>query len=353
MPEKFEVAIVGASVGGSICAQVLGDAGVNVAIFDNSHPREKPCGGLIDSRTVEEFEIPDCYLENEAKSCISERYLFRVKLPMNPSMFLVSRKDFDGYLLQRALKNRNVTFYPEKVEHISRTEKEWIITTNRNATLKAKFLVGADGCLSIVRKKIMKPIKSEFLATTVGYIFQCSRKYLQENFERNTMEAYYSRSYVPKEGFIWIFPKKDTVNVGIGGFLPGRELKKSLDSFLYSHSAGKRLSNLTGILYAGLVPIITQKDFFELPCSGNNWALIGDAAGHVNAIGGAGIYYAMKGGSLCAQAYLAGKISSFENMWREDYGNELYYATNNIHKYYGLMGPLIWLQYYLQSRFSS
>jgi flavin-dependent dehydrogenase len=49
----FEVGIVGAGVAGSCCAQVLGKEGIKVAIFDHSHPREKPCGGLIDYRIVD------------------------------------------------------------------------------------------------------------------------------------------------------------------------------------------------------------------------------------------------------------------------------------------------------------
>lgn len=349
MSEKFEVGIVGASVGGSICAQVLGEAGIKVALFDHSHPREKPCGGLVDLRTIEEFNIPNEYIENEVKWCRTERYFLRAKLSVNPSMFLVSRKEFDNYLLQRALKNNNVTFFPEKVDNLAPTQDKWSISTNKNTQVKVQFLIGADGCSSIVRKKVLEPIDTAFIATTVGYNFQCSKRFLAENFEPNTIEAYYSHLFVQKEGFIWIFPKENSVNVGIGGLAPGIKLKKALDDFLLYQDAGKRFSAISGNLYAGLIPIIRLAKFFDLPCTGSNWALIGDAAGHVNSIGGAGIYYAMKGGKLCAQALVRGDIKSFDTSWRQEYGSELYYATNNLRRYYGAMGPLIWFQYCLRS----
>ena len=106
MLDVFDVGIVGAGVAGSTCAQVLGEAGIKVALFDNSHPREKPCGGLLDDRIVDEFSIPKQVLENEIKWVLAERYEFKKRLFFEPSMFLVSRKDFDNYLLERALRNK-------------------------------------------------------------------------------------------------------------------------------------------------------------------------------------------------------------------------------------------------------
>lgn len=351
MLDVFDVGIVGAGVAGSTCAQLLGEAGIKVALFDNSHPREKACGGLLDYRIVDEFSIPKQVLEKEIKWILAERYAFQQRVFVEPSMYIVSRKDFDKYLLERALRNNSVVFYKEKVNHLSREKNGWILTTNKDRQLKVKFLIGADGCPSLVRRYVSKPIDAKLVVPTVGYIFQCSSKYLQENFDPNTVEFYYSHTYVRKKGFIWIFPKKTSINFGIGAIESGRELKLSLDRFLFSHTAGKRLRTLKGHLYAGLLPHIWQKDFFDMPCTGNNWALIGDAAGHVNSINGAGIYYAMKGGMLCAQAFLQGDIHLFEKSWRQEYGDELYYAADNVQKYYGKMGSFLWFQLYLRNAY--
>lgn len=340
---SFEVGIVGAGVAGSCCAQVLGKEGIKVAIFDHSHPREKPCGGLIDDRVVDEFDVPEELLEREVKWILAERFRFRVKLLMEPSGFIVSREIFDYHLLQRALNNRSVTFFDEKVNQVTKGENDWILRTGKGRSVKVSILIGADGCPSLVRKNVFRPIPSEFLAMTVGYDFPCSSKYIQRTFAKNTIEAYYSHKYVQKGGFIWIFPKRTSINVGIGSLETGKELKQSLDKFISLHPAGKRLKPLEGHFFAHLVPAIWKKDFFGLPCSGRNWALIGDAAGHVFPIGGMGIYYAMKGGRLCGSAVLDGDPHLFERYWQKEYGDELYYGAENVLKYYGNLGFFYWL----------
>jgi len=340
---SFEVGIVGAGVGGSCCAQVLGKEGIKVAIFDHSHPREKPCGGLIDDRVVDEFNIPGELLEREVRWTLAERFRFRVKLLIEPPGFIVSRKTFDSYLLQRALNNRSVTFFDEKVNQIIKGENDWILRTSKGRSVKVRVLIGADGCPSLVRKNVFRSIPPQFLARTVGYDFPCSSKYVENTFAKNTIEVYYSHKYMQKGGFIWIFPKRTSINVGIGCLETGKRLKQSLDKFISSHPAGKPLKLLEGHFFAHLVPTIWKKDFFDLPCSGTNWALIGDAAGHVFPIGGMGIYYAMKGGMLCGSAVLDGDLHLFEKYWRKEYGDELYYGAENVLKYYGSLGLVYWL----------
>jgi geranylgeranyl reductase family protein len=345
----FQVGIVGAGPAGSTCAQVLGEAGVKVAVFDHSHPREKPCGGFIEDRVIEEFEIPKTILENEVKWSLTERFGFRTKFLFEPSQFLVSRKDFDYYLLQKALKNRSVTFFDEKVEQVINEKENWILRTKKGNQAKVTFLVGADGCPSLIRKYVYKPIPKEFLAVTLGYDLQCSSDYLERNFAKNTVEVYYSHKYVKKGGFIWVFPKKTKVNVGIGSRETGSELKRALDTFISVHPAGKRLRNLEGRFFTHLIPDVCEENFFDLPCSGDNWALIGDAAGHVNPIGGLGIYYAMKGGMLCGQAFLDGGTHLFENYWRKEYGDELCREADIVSRFYSNTGFALWIPLILKN----
>jgi flavin-dependent dehydrogenase len=77
--------------------------------------------------------------------------------------------------------------------------------------------------------------------------------------------------------------------------------------------------------------------------------LIGDAAGHVDPIGGVGIYYAMRGGALCASAILEGDIRLFEKYWRNDYGYELCYRAKNFEKFYGKLAFFTWLKNILEN----
>lgn len=347
--KNFEVGIVGAGPAGSTCANVLGEAGVDVALFDPSHPREKPCGGLIDYRVVEEFDIPEGLLENEVKWILAERFGFKVKLCLKPPAYLVSRKEFDYHLLQKALESKSLTFFKERITDIARDKNEWKLKTDKDKILKVKILIGADGCPSLVRKHVLRPFPKIFLATTIGYNFTCPSRYIEKAFAKNTVEAYYSHKYVRKMGLIWIFPKRTAVNVGIGGVESGKALRHSLNKFLALDPAGKRLKPFKGEFFGHLIPIVWDEKFFKTSCCGKNWALIGDAAGHVDPIGGVGIYYAMKGGVLCASAILNGDIKLFEKYWKEDYGCELRYSARNFSKFYGKLALFTWFKTILEN----
>ena len=51
----INVAIVGAGPAGSYCAYKLAKNAIFPSVFDYSHPREKPCGGLVPAGAQEIF----------------------------------------------------------------------------------------------------------------------------------------------------------------------------------------------------------------------------------------------------------------------------------------------------------
>jgi len=51
----IEIAIVGAGPAGAYCASSLARKGFRPVLFDDSHPREKPCGGGITPFAQDEF----------------------------------------------------------------------------------------------------------------------------------------------------------------------------------------------------------------------------------------------------------------------------------------------------------
>ena len=48
----MRIAIIGAGPAGAMAAVRLARAGASVALFDPSHPREKPCGGGLTGRAL-------------------------------------------------------------------------------------------------------------------------------------------------------------------------------------------------------------------------------------------------------------------------------------------------------------
>ena len=57
--------------------------------------------------------------------------------------------------------------------------------------------------------------------------------------------------------------------------------------------------------------------------AGEDWALLGDAAGFADPVTGEGIYYALRSAELFAEAYAANDLASYEKRWRADFGREL------------------------------
>jgi flavin-dependent dehydrogenase len=75
--------------------------------------------------------------------------------------------------------------------------------------------------------------------------------------------------------------------------------------------------------FSAIIPLIKDPNFYKIPCAGENWILIGDAAGHVDPITGEGILYAMWGAELAAKTITNHNIQEFDTLWRKEYGYDL------------------------------
>jgi geranylgeranyl reductase len=325
--EYHEVAVVGGGPAGSVCAAELAKGGVDVVLFDYSHPREKLCGGAISGRHLRELKIPDDIIEREINWIIVEgQHGHNVKLYEKKGGIVLMREKLDYYLFKKS-KEEGAKQIKERVTNFEKKKNKWIFKTNKNILYKSDFLVGADGCPSLIRKKILGDISKENLAHCVGYHILHKKSHIEKKFG-DAIELYFLGKPYVDLGYIWIFPKMDFVTIGLGTKLGSLQIQKSLEKFINNHPKTKRLiipKEMT--LHSHLLPFISSPNFYKTPITGKNWVLIGDAAGHVNSITGEGIYYAMTGGKLAAKSYLEGDISLFEKYWREKYGGDLYYGS--------------------------
>lgn len=323
---KFEVAIVGGGPAGSTCGYELAKAGVDVAIFDHSHPREKPCGGAISARILKYMKLPDNVIERKIDWLFLESPNgSMVKIKSKNAGFFVMRKKMDSWMLQRA-KKAGVIIIEEQVIDVNKQNGVWRLYTKKGV-LESKFLIGADGINSVVRKKIIGPIPKKDIGHCVGYHIKHKKEYINSKFQ-NSLEIYFIGQPYVSSGYAWIFPKYEHITVGIGSKLGTHNLSISLEKFLKEHHSTKRIK-LEGKkhFYSHLVPAIGSLKFLDLPTAGPEWAVIGDAAGHVNPITGEGIYYAVIDGILAARAYKKGDLTVFHKLWKKEYGNDLLYGA--------------------------
>jgi geranylgeranyl reductase family protein len=308
----IEVAIVGGGPAGSYCAYCLAENGIHPTIFDHSHPREKPCGGMISPLAQELFP----FLKNLPIDHIKrvKMYLFppsgrKVTVKTKKSQIIcVSRLKFDQFMLNKAL-NKGVELAKEKVVDVERKNDLWKIKTDKGCYY-AKILVGADGVNSIIRRRIMKSLNLEDKGICYGYFVK--------GLENEDIHIYF---LAHRTGYIWVIPRKENTSIGIGCTekMNLKGFKKELEDFI-----AKRYPNAKKLeRWIALIPNIKSVKTFSTPICGKNWLLIGDAAGHVNPILGEGIPYAMLDGELAAHAISQNNLLSFDLLWKRAYGLNL------------------------------
>ncbi len=308
----IEVAIVGGGPAGAYCAYKLAENGIYPTIFDHSHPREKPCGGIISPLAQELFpflkKLPIKHIKRTRMyltSPLGRKVTVNIR---RGQIICVSRLSFDQFILNKAME-KGAELLKEKVVDLEVKKGAWKIKTDKGYHY-AKILVGADGINSIVRQRITKALNPEDKGVCYGYFV--------EGLEDEDIHFYF---LAHRKGYLWVIPRKENTSVGVGctEISNVKGLKRELENFIAKYYPYiKKLKR-----WAALVPNIKNVKTLSTSVSGKNWILIGDAAGHANPILGEGIPYAMLDGELAAYAILQNNPSSFDLLWRKAYGLNL------------------------------
>jgi len=307
---KTDIGVVGAGPAGSHLAFRLAKEGRDVLLLDDSHPREKPCGGGISVLALQKFPSLNDYRSlghsTDLFQLISPRGRI-AKVSGNKEGFIISRRILDEALLKKAL-SWGARLIPAYVREIERDGDRWILGAD-GERVECRILIGADGVHSLVRRRVIGKIPIHSLSLTSGYFITGYPDDIQPIIK-----------FTPFRGYIWAFPRLDHASVGGGGptekaKIVKASVKEFLDSFTFNFEIiGK---------WTCFIPFISNPKFFDLPCAGEDWILIGDAAGHVDPITGEGILYALWSADLAADAILNSNISEYDVSWRKEYGKHL------------------------------
>ena len=306
---KIPIAIVGGGPAGAHLGYCLAKHGIKATIFDASHPREKPCGGGISALALKKFTFL-----HELHYDDNDDWL-RLVSPLGKEALVTgeeetsafSRKRMDMFILNKAI-DAGSNLVEERVVDFERSEGAWKIKTDK-AAYEADVLVGADGVNSIVRRKLVGPIPKEHLGVCLG-VFAKSPRHAGEMTTIHFLKG--------MEGYAWLFPREDDISIGVGTSLEnGKHLKAELDKFMKTYAGHTTILSSWG----AMLPMPKNEDFLQLPTAGDDWLLIGDAAGHVDPMMGAGITYALWGAEVAAKAIARADVKSYEKMWRSEYGH--------------------------------
>ena len=299
--ELFDVVVVGGGPSGATAAHDLSRLGRSVLLLDRAG-RIKPCGGAIPPRLIRDFDIPDHLLVARVNSARmvspSDK---QVDMPIDGGFVgMVDRDVFDEWLRARAAqagaKRRTGLFRRFERDDAGMT----IVHFDERAgdgsvseqTIRCRALIGADGALSAVARQCLPG------ADRLPYVFayhEIVRSPPPEaDFDGARCDVYY-RGTVSPDFYGWVFPHGETVSVGTGSARKGFSLRNSVGGLRDAAGLGAMETIRREGAPIPLHPLPRWDD-------GHSVLLAGDAAGVVAPASGEGIYYAMIGGRLSAEA---------------------------------------------------
>ncbi|MFN3868727.1 MAG: geranylgeranyl diphosphate reductase [Hyphomicrobiaceae bacterium] len=309
--EVFDVVVVGGGPAGATAAERLASLGRSVLLLDKAG-RIKPCGGAIPPRLVRDYAIPDKLMVARVNAArMFSPTSKKVDMPIDGGYVgMVDREVFDEWLRERA-RTRGAVRRTGSFVRIDRDADGTAIVCylagrggsddSRGAEqrVRARAVIGADGALSKVARQCVPG------SGRMPYVFAYheiieSPVRADAEFDAKRADIYYEGQLSP-DFYAWVFPHGDKTSVGVGSANKGFSLRSAVAT-LRQRSG---LDDSRTIRSEGApIPLKPLKRWDN----GRDVVLAGDAAGVVAPASGEGIYYAMYGGELAADAvssYLA------------------------------------------------
>jgi geranylgeranyl reductase family protein len=286
----YDVIVVGAGPAGSAAAYDLAVHNFSVLLLDKTRfPRMKACAGGLTIKAVRALRYPIepvthkvCY--NLEVSRRTEKHTTLKSL--KPVALMTERSEFDFFCLNETLK-AGTEFRVVKKLHDVREQEKFVELITEQGALRSKFLIGADGANSSIRKRF-----SPFPEFKRGFAIEAKAPLVARRHYEMTFDF-----GVVKSGYGWVFPKQDHLNIGLYTLDDSVKLKANA---LYHYCKEKTGSN-----------ILKEMAAFSIGFGGWGYSprlkrifLVGDAAGLADPLLGEGLHNAIKSGQAAAHAII-------------------------------------------------
>jgi len=314
MERIFETIIIGAGPAGLTAGRYLEDA----LILEQKEEIGKPvqCAEGLAKRFLEGQKIkPDpswisAIIDNTQIILPNGKV---INFFIREGLYILDRINFEKFLASQCQAE---ILLKKRVIDIEKEGEIWKVKTKKGERFLSKYLIGADGPFSIVRRKVFK--KAIKILPCIEYLVK-----VEKEIDISKIKIYFDKERF-SGGYAWIFPKsRYLVNIGLG--IGGKgNLKERFGNFM-EKTVEKEFGNFK-LLENKSGPVPWEGALIRLVK--DNAILVGDAGGLVNPISGGGIGNAMISGKMAAKSILSGDIDSYQLKIKSlpDFSKDLFLA---------------------------
>lgn len=293
----FDAVIIGGGPAGATAADDLARLGHRVLLLDRAG-RIKPCGGAIPPLLIQDFAIPDELLVARATAArmVSPQSV-EVDIPIEGGFVgMVDREHFDEWLRRRAASHgalRRVGQFERLTRDDDGVSVVHFSADGGAASVRTRAVIGADGARSQVAQQAVPGADRGRFVFAYHEVIAVPEQ-TPPGYAPGRCEVHYQGALSP-DFYGWVFPHGASVSVGTGSADKGFSLRRGV----------MQLRATAGLAHARTL----RREGAPIPMkplprwdNGRDVVLAGDAAGVVAPASGEGIYYAMLGGRLAADA---------------------------------------------------